>query len=210
MLGLDLSFGGGCRGLGHDAIFMIKSIIKSMLLLCTLSLLPAVGAEAAAKDQLPFKTPVDPRSLPDTALIETTKGFIEIEFYREHAPITIKNFEHLARKGFYNNLLFHRVVENFVVQGGDPAGTGKGGPGYTLPPEFSDIKHIRGTIGQARMASEVNPGRTSNGSQFYICMKRAPHLDGLYTVFARVINGIEVVDSLTEEDRIKAIHFPKR
>ncbi len=188
---------------------MIKTIIKRTLLLC--ALLSAVpGLTTAAEDKLPFKTPVDPRTLPDTALIETTKGFIEIEFYRQHAPTTIRNFEYLGRKGFYNNLLFHRVVPGFVVQGGDPGGTGKGGPGYTLPAEFSDIKHIRGTIGQSRMASEVNPRRASNGSQFYICMRRAQHLDGLYTVFARVINGMEVVDSLTEQDRIKAIHFPKR
>lgn len=186
---------------------MMKSILKISLIPLLFALQPA--ASLAEEDRLPFKTPVDPRSLPASALIETSQGFIEIEFYRETAPVTVRNFEHLGRKGFYENLKFHRVVPGFVVQGGDPGGDGKGGPGYTLPAEFSDIKHVRGTIGQARMASEVNPQRASNGSQFYISLRRSPHLDGLYTVFARVINGMEVADSLTEDDRIKAIHFPK-
>jgi peptidyl-prolyl cis-trans isomerase B (cyclophilin B) len=96
-----------------------------------------------------------------------------------------------------------------VIQGGDPEGTGKGGPNYTIPPEFTNIKHRKGTIGMSRLPGERNPERHSNGSQFYICLTDAPHLDGLYTVFAEVINGLEVVEQLRAGDKIIRIRLPK-
>ncbi|MCC6221130.1 MAG: peptidylprolyl isomerase [Deltaproteobacteria bacterium] len=134
---------------------------------------------------------------------------MEIEFYREEAPITVRNFEYLGKKRFYENLTFHRYVPDFVIQGGDPQGNGKGGPGYGLPPEHSSVlKHRRGTLGMARLPSEVNPERLSNGSQFYICFSLAPHLDGLYTVFAQVISGMENAEKLRQGDKILEVQFP--
>ena len=188
----------------------IRPILHILLLAIALPLTGGAINEAFAADgKLPFSIPKDPQTLPQTALIVTEKGDFEIEFYREEAPITVRNFEYLGRKGFYKNLTFHRYVPNFVIQGGDPLGTGKGGPGYSIPPENSDLRHIRGSLGMARLPSEVNPERNSNGSQFYICLGSAPHLDGLYTVFARVINGLENVDRLRPGDRILEVKFPK-
>jgi peptidyl-prolyl cis-trans isomerase B (cyclophilin B) len=122
----------------------------------------------------------------------------------------VKNFEYLGRKNFYNKLGFHRYVENYVIQGGDPDGTGKGGPKYTLPPETSELKHRRGVLGMARLGNILNPERRSNGSQFYICLKDSPHLDGFYTIFAEVIDGMETVDKLRIGDQIIRIRFPRR
>ncbi len=164
----------------------------------------------AHADELPFTLESDPLLLPETALIETSKGAFEISFYREAAPITVQNFEHLGRKGYFKGLTFHRYVPDFVIQGGDPLGNGKGGPGYTLPPEHSSLKHLRGTIGMARKADQVNTERQSNGSQFYICLSEAPHLDGLYTVFARVLSGMENVEKLRPGDKIIAVRFPRK
>ena len=162
----------------------------------------------AQENKLPFKLPVDARILPKTALIETSKGPVEIEFYREDAPVTVRNFEYLAKKSFYNGLTFHRYREGFVIQGGDPKGTGEGGPGYLLPPELSDtLRHERGTVGMARLPNAVNSNRYSNGSQFYIVFQRSPHLDGLYTVFAHVINGLDNAENLRPGDKILGIRF---
>ena len=125
-------------------------------------------------------------------------------------PITVANFIYLAKKDFYKDIAFHRVVENYVIQGGDPEGKGSfGGPGYTVPPEISTTEHKRGTIGMARLPGERNPERHSNGSQFYITLTRAPQLDGLYTVFAEVISGFEVLDQIKVGDTIKGIRLPK-
>jgi len=163
----------------------------------------------AQAENLPFPIPSDPRQLPESALIETTKGPIEIEFYREVAPITVSNFVWLAKKGFYDKIFFHLYKPNFIVQGGDPRGTGEGGPGYTLPAEFSNLKHELGTVGMAKKHNQVNPERRSNGSQFYISLNRSKHLDGLYTVFGRVINGIENALRLRRGDRIISVRLPK-
>ena len=125
---------------------------------------------------------------------------IRIEFYPEDAPKTVENFVTLARKGFYDGLVFHRVVPDFVVQGGDPKGNGTGGPGYTIKAEFNKQKHVRGTVAMAR---SQNPD--SAGSQFYICFKPAPFLDGQYTVFGIVTSGMEVVDGIKIGDKMKSV-----
>ncbi len=164
---------------------------------------------ALAEQKLPFKIPTNPGQLYGSALIETTKGPIEIEFYRKEALVTVANFQYLIKKGFYNNLTFHRYVEGYVLQGGDPEGNGRGGPSYFLPPEFSSIKHRLGTFGMARKPDPVNEERLSNGSQFYVTLDRAEHFDGLYSVFARVINGMENLLRLREGDRIIKILLPK-
>ncbi|MBQ1739256.1 MAG: peptidylprolyl isomerase [Clostridiales bacterium] len=124
-------------------------------------------------------------------------GVMKAELYPEIAPITVKNFVDLAAKGFYNGLIFHRVIPGFMIQGGDPQGTGMGGPGYTIKGEFSangvrnDLKHTRGVLSMARA---MDPD--SAGSQFFIMHENSPHLDGQYAAFGKVIEGIEVVDKI--------------
>ena len=125
---------------------------------------------------------------------------IRMEFYPADAPKTVENFVTLAKKGFYNNLTFHRVVPDFVVQGGCPKGNGTGGPGYTVPAEFNKQKHVRGTVAMAR-SQDPN----SAGSQFYICYGPTPHLDGNYTVFGKVTTGMEHVDRIKQGDRMKSV-----
>ena len=124
-------------------------------------------------------------------------GVMKAELYPEIAPITVKNFVDLAAKGFYNGLIFHRVIPGFMIQGGDPQGTGMGGPGYTIKGEFSangvrnDLKHTRGVLSMARA---MDPD--SAGSQFFIMHENSPHLDGQYAAFGKIIEGIEVVDKI--------------
>ena len=124
-------------------------------------------------------------------------GVMKAELYPEIAPETVKNFIDLAAKGFYNGLIFHRVIPGFMIQGGDPQGTGMGGPGYTIKGEFSangvrnDLKHTRGVLSMARA---MDPD--SAGSQFFIMHENSPHLDGQYAAFGKIIEGIEVVDKI--------------
>jgi peptidyl-prolyl cis-trans isomerase B (cyclophilin B) len=140
------------------------------------------------------------------AIIDTDRGTVAIELYPAVAPKTVENFETLTKKGFYNGLTFHRVVPDFVVQGGDPDGTGTGGPGYTVPAEIdAKEKHLRGSVATARTGDQVNPKRESSGSQFYICLEPQPGLDGQYTVFGAVISGMEVVDKIKKGDKMKTI-----
>jgi len=162
----------------------------------------------ASDGKLPFRVPADYRQLASSALIETTKGPIEIEFYRKEARVTVANFQYLVKKGFYNRLSIYRYVEDYIIQSGDPKGNGKGGSGYRLYPEFSKIKHQLGTMGMARKPDPVNPERLSNGSQFYITLDEAKHLDGFYTVFARVVSGVENLRRLRKGDQIIKILLP--
>lgn len=130
------------------------------------------------------------------AVIELAKGGeFEILFYPDVAPNHVANFVSLAKRGFYNGTTFHRVLEGFMAQGGDPEGTGSGGPGYTIPAEFSDLPHERGTLSMAR-----TPDPNSGGSQFFICFTRTPQLDGQYSIFGEVVRGMEVVDGLKRRD----------
>jgi cyclophilin family peptidyl-prolyl cis-trans isomerase len=129
-----------------------------------------------------------------------TDNEIKIEFYPQDAPKTVENFVTLAKRGYYDNLTFHRVVPDFVVQGGCPKGNGTGGPGYTIPAEFNKQKHVRGSVAMAR---SQHPD--SAGSQFYITYGATPHLDGNYTVFGRVVSGMEHVDRIRQGDRMRSI-----
>ncbi len=182
--------------------YKIFQLVPVLVLLSTLAWADSRG--------VPFVVPKDSTALPETALIETSKGSFEVRFYREEAPITVSNFVHLAKKNFYRNVSFHRLIPGYVIQGGDPTGVGKsGGPGYTVPPEFSNIRHVKGTIGMARLPGAKNPERRSNGSQFYISLTSAPQLDGLYTVFAQVIRGMEIVEKLEVGDSIERVRLPK-
>ena len=122
---------------------------------------------------------------------------IKIELDKKNAPNTVNNFVYLANKGYYNGLIFHRVIKGFMIQGGDPTGTGSGGPGYSIKGEFksngfnNELKHTRGVISMARTMAP-----NSAGSQFFIMHKDAPHLDGQYAAFGKVVEGIEVVDEI--------------
>ncbi len=136
-----------------------------------------------------------------TGVITLEKGGeIRLEFYPEDAPKTVENFVTLAKKGFYNGLNFHRVVPDFVVQGGCPKGNGTGGPGYQIKAEFNKQKHLRGTLAMARSQDP-----DSAGSQFYICYGTTPHLDGQYTVFGRVVSGMEHVDRIKQGDKMTSV-----
>lgn len=131
-------------------------------------------------------------------------GTIILELYADKAPNTVKNFISLANSGFYDGLIFHRVIQDFMIQGGDPQGTGFGGPGYTIFGEFADngfdtdLTHTRGTLSMARRGSSINPAAyyDTAGSQFFICVEDCPGLDGQYAVFGFVLEGMDVVDEI--------------
>ncbi len=144
------------------------------------------------------------------AVIKTSKGDVTVELYPKEAPLSVTNFVQLAKGGFYNNLTFHRVVPNFVVQGGDPQGTGSGGPGYTIPAEITGNphKHLEGALAWARTGDEVNPQRRSSGSQFYITLAPTPFLDNAYTVFGKTTAGMEVVKKIQQGDKILSVDIP--
>ncbi len=135
------------------------------------------------------------------AELKTNRGIITIELKYKVAPFTVQNFVKLSQKGFYNNTVFHRVVPNFVIQGGDPTGTGYGGPGYSIRSEFSPLPFDEYTVGMA------SSGKDTEGSQFFITHSPQPHLDGKYTVFGKVIDGKDVVDKIQIGDYIEAITF---
>jgi peptidyl-prolyl cis-trans isomerase B (cyclophilin B) len=127
------------------------------------------------------------------AKLHTNHGEIDVELFDDDAPKTVENFTKLARDGFYDGVVFHRVIEDFMIQGGDPTGTGTGGPGYTFEDEFNDRKVERGALAMA------NAGPNTNGSQFFIVTtEQAPWLDGKHTVFGRVTSGMDVVDEISK------------
>src|SRR5216110_2391732 len=128
-----------------------------------------------------------------SATMHTNHGAIELELFDEDAPKTVENFKKLAAEGFYDGLIFHRVIKDFMVQGGCPLGTGTGGPGYTFEDEINDHKIVRGALAMA------NAGPDTNGSQFFIVTtKEAPWLDGRHTVFGEVTSGVDAVDAIEE------------
>jgi len=125
------------------------------------------------------------------AVLHTNHGPVELELHDEDAPKTVENFRKLAGDGFYDGVIFHRIIKDFMIQGGDPTGTGTGGPGYTFEDEFNDHKVERGALAMA------NAGPNTNGSQFFIVTTaEAPWLDGKHTVFGRVTGGMDAVDSI--------------
>lgn len=133
-----------------------------------------------------------------TATIEITRGTIVLELYPEYAPKTVNNFVFLANEGYYDGVSFHRVINDFMIQGGDPTGTGRGGPGYKFEDELkgNPLKHDTGVIAMA------NAGPNTNGSQFFITHSPQPHLNGKHTVFGKVTQGQDVVDRVRQGDQI--------
>ena len=138
-----------------------------------------------------------------TAEIHTEKGLMKVEFYEKDAPNTVKNFVDLSKKGFYDGLTFHRVIPNFIVQGGCPDGTGAGGPGYSIDCELDGDNqfHDRGVLSMA------HAGRNTGGSQFFICHSRdnTAHLDRNHTCFGKVFDGVDIVDDIRQGDKIEKI-----
>jgi peptidyl-prolyl cis-trans isomerase B (cyclophilin B) len=151
--------------------------------------------------------------MPSQATMQTNAGAISLELFDEDAPKTVANFKKLAGEGFYDGLVFHRVIKDFMIQGGCPQGTGTGGPGYTFEDEFNDHKVVRGALAMA------NAGPNTNGSQFFlVTTDAAPWLDGKHTVFGQVTDGMDVVDSIegtptdgrdrpVEDMRIESVTF---
>lgn len=163
------------------------------------------GSESTTQQQQ--SAPTETASTPPPAKVAYAvvevdgRGKFVIELNLERAPKTAGNFIKLAKEGFYNGLTFHRVVPDFVVQGGDPNGNGTGGPGYTIPFEETGLKHEDGAVAMARRGDDKN----SAGSQFYICLGAQPHLDGEYAVFGKVIQGMEIVRKIQPYDIMREV-----
>jgi len=136
-----------------------------------------------------------------TALLKTTRGEIELELYPQYAPITVNNFVFLANEKYYDGTVFHRVIANFVIQGGDPTGTGMGGPGY----QFEDEVKGNPLVHETGMISMANAGPGTNGSQFFITHSPQPHLNGKHTVFGKVLRGQDVVDGIQQGDTLETV-----
>jgi peptidyl-prolyl cis-trans isomerase B (cyclophilin B) len=136
------------------------------------------------------------------AIMETAKGTINLELFDQDAPNTVKNFVDLAEKGFYDGLTFHRVIPNFMIQGGCPQGTGTGGPGYKIKCEINSNKHLAGTLSMA------HAGRDTGGSQFFICHAPQPHLDGVHTTFGQT-KDMDVVNAIRKGDKILSVKIER-
>jgi peptidyl-prolyl cis-trans isomerase B (cyclophilin B) len=150
----------------------------------------------------PFDVKIDPTKK-YTATMETDRGTIVLQLYATQAPRTVNNFVCLAEDGFYDGVTFHRVIKDFMVQGGDPDGTGRGGPGYTFKDEFDPkLKHDRPGV-----LSMANAGPNTNGSQFFITHVPTPWLDGKHSVFGQVIRGQDVVDAIQQSDIILSVRI---
>lgn len=159
---------------------------------------------AQGESKMKFQEPTEGLKGKYIAIIETSKGNIKVELYGDDAPISVANFVQLGKGKFYDGLTFHRVIANFMIQGGDPKGDGTGGPGYTTVAEIK-LSHKKGALAWARLGGPQNPEKRSSGSQFYITHQATPHLDGDYTVFGQVIEGQDVVDKIQKGDSIKSI-----
>ncbi len=132
------------------------------------------------------------------AIMETDKGTINLELFDSDAPNTVKNFVDLSKKGFYDGLTFHRVIDNFMIQGGCPIGNGTGGPGYQIKCEINQNKHLAGTLSMA------HAGKDTGGSQFFICHSPQPHLDGVHTIFGKT-EALDVVNAIRKGDKIISV-----
>lgn len=169
---------------------------KIVLLVLTLFLISCTGAQKKDNNNNDIR-----------AVIYTNKGNINVYLYPESAPLAVANFVNLANRGFYNGLTFHRVVDNFVIQGGDPAGNGTGGPGYSFKDEFA-IDWLN--FYDAGMLAMANNGPNSNGSQFFITLRATPQLNGVHTVFGEVVSttkDMKVVKNVVQGDKIEKIEI---
>jgi peptidyl-prolyl cis-trans isomerase B (cyclophilin B) len=139
-----------------------------------------------------------------TATIETGKGDLVLELFASDVPVTVNNFVFLAREGFYDGTIFHRIIPDFMAQGGDPTGTGTGGPGYKFADEFTKHSHVTGALSMA------NAGPNTNGSQFFITYAPQPHLNGKHSVFGQLTDGVDVLKALKNGDVLVKITIEER
>ena len=160
---------------------------------------PALGPVETGRSLDDYRDIVRRTRKPRTVEMRTAKGAIRIRLDCPRAPLTCLNFLQLAGQGFYNSLTFHRVVSDFVIQGGDPRGDGSGGPGYAIRDEINRVRYARGTVGMALS------GPDTGGSQFFIALAEQPHLDGGYTAFGEVVAGEDILDVLEGGDRIEKV-----
>lgn len=182
--------------------FILMLISLSLLAGCNESAKKSKSAEATKPAAKPATSATNTNTVDrPIVVLETDYGDIEIELRPDKAPKTVANFIKLTKDGFYNGLIFHRVIPGFVIQGGDPEGTGRGGPGYTIPAEITDLKHTPGAVATARLPDQVNPQRASSGSQFYIALGTLRNLDGKYTVFGYVTKGMAVAQKIASVKR---------
>lgn len=192
----------------HRRRTVLKAVLFTLILL---GLLPIQSA--LADSEPPFTLPPRNELLKiRSAIIKTSRGTLYFELLPEEAPWHVANFKYLADKKFYNGLSFHLLQPGYLIQGGDPKGTGFGGPGYSLPGEFSSRNHRFGTLGMARVPDGynskhqlLNPQRMSSGSQFHILLAEAPHMDGRYTIFGKLVGGKETLELLKQGDTIQSV-----
>ena len=172
------------------------TILRTIVLTAALV---AVAGAAVAQDSEAATSATEEATL--KAIIKTNKGTIEAELYGERAPLTVASFVNLAQRGYYDGITFHRVVPDFVIQGGDPTGTGSGGPGYRFEDEFHpELRHDSPGI-----LSMANAGPGTNGSQFFITHRATPHLDDRHSVFGKVTSGMDVVNQIQKGDKIESM-----
>jgi len=188
-------------------VFFMNSVMARAFAAFCMSLILCVSVYGADED-MKFTEPTHSLSFEQGktywASIYTSKGKILCQLFPEKAPISVTNFMQLAAGHFYDGLTFHRVVPNFVIQGGDPQGTGAGGLGYTIPAEIG-LPHESGALAWARLPDAVNANRRSSGSQFYITLDKVSFLDGEYTVFGQTTEGFDVIQQIRPNDKIEKI-----
>ncbi len=189
-----LTFGAGCVNSGS-----VSSTTNSTEAVAVDSSTPKTMSTTNQTWTFPGKLPDEKISNKQVRIV-TAKGVIVFELLPEVAPLTVSNFVYLTEAGYYDGLNFHRRVDGFVLQGGDPLGNGSGGPGYSIPAEFNNVKHDRGIVAMARSQDP-----DSAGSQFYFTLAPAYFLDNNYTVFGRVLEGLEVIDQLQEGDVMNTV-----
>jgi peptidyl-prolyl cis-trans isomerase B (cyclophilin B) len=189
----------------RTTVMMIAAALLLIAVVVVVIIVLSSGNNTAVSDNTTVTTEEFDPMKNYVATIVTDKGDITIELRSDVAPKTVENFVKLATDGFYDGLTFHRVIAGFVAQGGDPAGDGSGGPGYTIEAEISELKHLEGTVATARQGDQVNPQRRSSGSQFYICLAPQPHLDNQYTIFGQVTAGMDTVLRIVQGDVMRKV-----
>ncbi len=181
--------------MSHKAILLTAAALFLMAFTWLITSEPSVAEVKVTVHEVKEKIKHKERKVVDTTSntiqIELETGVVTLELLPEVAPKTVESFKNLVAKGFYDGLTFHRVIPGFMAQGGDPEGTGMGNAGFKLKAEFNDTKHVRGTLAMARSSDP-----DSASCQFYICYGPQPHLDGQYTVFGQVTNGMELIDGV--------------
>jgi len=177
------------------AAILIAGAVLTLFLIGVIKM-PSSQPAKSANSPVPMVIDVNKKY---TAVIKTDKGDLTLELYPQDAPVTVNSFVSLARKGFYDGLTFHRIIPGFMAQGGDPTGTGSGGPGYKFQDEFSSRTNQEGSLSMA------NSGPNTNGSQFFICYAPQPHLNGKHTVFGQLTQGMDALKQLVNGDKMNQV-----